>query len=142
MMCFRNPIKTSGVLNETTCQGHPCRFSVLPETLPSLGSHDSSLSCFSPVLTFSALSPLQAHYCPLGFGMLESLKEHLSFWLVNAQSSFKAYPKCHSLGEVFPGLLDQLNPPYMDKCFCLPLNSYLEVLISNVMVFGDAASER
>ena len=59
---------------ESICQVHPHRFSVLPETLPSFGSHNSSLSCFPPTLTQSPLSPLQAHHCPLGFGIMESLK--------------------------------------------------------------------
>lgn len=72
------------LIQDVTCQGHPHRFSVLPETLPSLGSHDSSLFYFPPTFTWSPLSPLQAHKCPPGFGMMESLKDQVSFLLVNA----------------------------------------------------------
>lgn len=64
---------------ETTCQGPWCQFSVLPETLPSLGPHDSCLSWFPPMLSFSTLSPSQAHSCPPGFGMMGALKDQLPF---------------------------------------------------------------
>ena len=62
---------------ESICQAHPHRFSVLPETFPSFGSHDSSPSCFPPALTLSPLSPLQAHHCPLALE-LWSLSKHYS----------------------------------------------------------------
>ena len=88
----------------STCQSHHGGFSVLPETFPSLGSHDVCLSWFFTYVDI--FFSFQAHFCTQGFGTVESSKDHRYFFLLNTYSSFKSHPKYYFFGKAFPGLLD------------------------------------
>lgn len=92
------------LIHETTCQGHPRRISVLPETLPSLSSHDSCLSSFPPVLTFASFSPLQAHHWLWNDGCPSQVSSHFC-WLVPIYHA-NLILSISSLVKGFPGLLD------------------------------------